>query len=470
MEGVSALTAIGFDEGAARIALEAAGGDVALAADLLAGSMGSTFSSPTDAVTHDTRDAVGVQDVTMEADNQWACLMCTVMNVDADTTCQVCGSLRSGVALPVPDTAGDSSGRFDPANAKKPKSSRLPKREKVREEHKRKYRKLRRVLMAMPTLKRDEEVSGEVSVEVPQLSGGEVMGKLKELWPPITSRMCRRGQTPVLTLISMSMQTGLPILNAQPALLQHTTNALRFILGWLCDEARPRSKRVATLQRLADAFQSCQAEQCRVIDAIYGALMGRDRSFRDQVRALVDAKKELVMEATVTFLNPDALMQDDNIPQKQVPHLSSAYRVAIGHALGLHGVEVARMDVNAPPQQELDPALIWHTFERLFSIRELVEELIGDVNQQSAEAERTVSRDDLGRWAGNAAENNGFESHSIFFEEEYKKERYNDEEPLEENAYQPFLWHDVALDIFMRLFALDNNAEQGDDEEEDADE
>ena len=58
-----------------------------------------------------------------------------------------------------------------------------------------------------------------------------------------------------------------------------------------------------------DAFQSCQAEQCRVIDAVYGSLLGRDKSFKDQVRALVDAQKELVRERTVTFINPGALTQ-----------------------------------------------------------------------------------------------------------------------------------------------------------------
>jgi hypothetical protein len=36
----------------------------------------------------------------------------------------------------------------------------------------------------------------------------------------------------------------------------------------------------AALQQIAQAFQSCQAEQGRTIDAQYGRLSGRDASFR----------------------------------------------------------------------------------------------------------------------------------------------------------------------------------------------
>lgn len=59
-------------------------------------------------------------------------------------------------------------------------------------------------------------------------------------------------------------------------------------------------------------------------------MIGRDKSFRDQVLMVVDVQKELVLENLVNKLNPTAWKQGDDIPQKQVPHITSSYRIAVG--------------------------------------------------------------------------------------------------------------------------------------------
>ena len=117
----------------------------------------------------------------------------------------------------------------------------------------------------------------------------------------------------------------------------------------------------------------------------------------------------------------------------------------------MHGVQAAMLDVNAPPQDQIDKPLVYHTFRRLFHIQELIEDMVRDVNQQHDDAERALDRDALGRWAGNREENNGFPSHSIFYDEE-NASAYGDQRPTEENEYQPFLNHDVALDVLTHLF------------------
>ncbi len=96
--------------------------------------------------------------------------------------------------------------------------------------------------------------------------------------------------------------------------------------------------------------------------------------------------------------------------------------------------------------------VIVETFRRMFRIDELCDLLVNDVNQQSKDADRLVSRDDLGRWAGNTDENNGFASHSIFYDED-QPDNYKDlGKPTDENLYQPFLNRKVALEVLKALF------------------
>jgi len=63
--------------------------------------------------------------------------------------------------------------------------------------------------------------------------------------------------------------------------LQHSRDATRFIFAAVPSLA-PKARR-AVLTTLAEAFQSCQAEQARVIDELFGMLSGRDKGLREQV-------------------------------------------------------------------------------------------------------------------------------------------------------------------------------------------
>jgi hypothetical protein len=85
--------------------------------------------------------------------------------------------------------------------------------------------------------------------------------------------------------------------------------AMRCIFSELAHGSRSEEFRRKTLTRMVDAARACQAEQGRVIDAVYGVITGRDRSLRDQVLSVVDAMKDLVMENLVHKLNPDAWTQ-----------------------------------------------------------------------------------------------------------------------------------------------------------------
>ncbi len=270
----------------------------------------------------------------------------------------------------------------------------------------------------------------------------------------------------------LTYSNGLPIYNGNPSVQQHTVTAMQTIFAEIKGEGRAEAWKRKILAKLCDAFRACQAEQGRVIDAVYGTVTGRDKSFREQALMVVDVQKELVLENCVNKLNPEAWRQSDEIPQKQVPHITSSYRIAVGNELGLRGIQSAQMDhcrFEVPPADvKVKDAkkvrfialltfaphkqIISETFRRMFRIDELCDTLVADVNQQSKDADRLVSRDDLAKWAGNADENNGFDSHTIFYDED-QPDNYKDlGKPTDENLYQPFLNRKIALEVLKALF------------------
>ena len=213
------------------------------------------------------------------------------------------------------------------------------------------------------------------------------------------------------------------------------------------------------LLRLCEAFQSCMAEQGRVIDALYGQLSGRDATFRDQVLALVDVHKALAMESTVqAFLSSHG--------GHQAPHVLSAYLREVGRELGLRGVAASATDPNAT--MAVDKPAVLRAFRERFSVDEVAAALVADVNQQSPDAERVIDRDALAKWAAATAEattgqeggggggGSGavFDAHSIYYDDERACDfaQLTVSKPNEANKYQPFLSPRVAMEILLLLF------------------
>lgn len=300
------------------------------------------------------------------------------------------------------------------------------------------------------TEKEDKEASHK---DIKLLTSQEIIDVVKKYVENVDFMTDRTGNLPMTQMFVMTYGNGLPLYAQNASVQQHTVHAMHVIFHELRHGQRhSEALKRKVMSRLSDAFRACQAEQGRVIDSVYGALIGRDKTFREQVLAVVDVQKELVLENVVNKLNPSAWKQGDDIPQKQVPHITSSYRIAIGHELGLRGVAAAHLDNCRFALQPAQVTQVKETFRRMFLVDELCDTLVNDVNQQGKDADRLVNRDDLGRWAGNAEENNGFASHSIYFDED-NVDQYKDlGKPTEENMYQPFLNRKVALEVLKALF------------------
>ena len=107
----------------------------------------------------------------------------------------------------------------------------------------------------------------------------ELFATLQRIVPGIDEMMDRTGQTPVMEYMAGTCVQGLPIYRDSPAVQQHTIKAIRFIFECA---AADKPGAAPALQRLAEAYTSCQAEQGRTIDVLYGRLSGRDASLRDR--------------------------------------------------------------------------------------------------------------------------------------------------------------------------------------------
>jgi hypothetical protein len=218
---------------------------------------------------------------------------------------------------------------------------------------------------------------------IPLIDAQEIVALLQKYVDGVDSMVDRTGNLPLTEMFCLTYSNGLPIYNGNPSVQQHTITAMKTIFVHIKSEERAESWKRKILAKLCDAFRACQAEQGRVIDSVYGTVTGRDKSFRDQVLMVVDVQKELVLENLVNKLNPTAWKQGDDIPQKQVPHITSSYRVAVGAELGLRGIQSAQMDhcrFELPPA---DAKTVAEVFRLMFSIDELCDTLVGDVNQQS---------------------------------------------------------------------------------------
>jgi hypothetical protein len=321
-------------------------------------------------------------------------------------------------------------------------------------EEARNYSSLQRALLSSRWLQLEEQQNAEqkkrtASVEE-LLSDKQVIALFRRHVKDFDSMMDRRSEQRISALITSTYNNGLPLYNSLPAIKLHMRDALRAICH-MCDGQVPDETARKQLARIADAFRACQAEQGRVIDAVYGALNGRERSLLEQVLSIVHEQHERVLEQVVNHLHPDAWKVSDANPAKQIPHLLSSYRVGIGRVFGIRGVDAAAADYCATALSELECALARQCYRRLFSIRDLIATVVADINQQAADAERYIDRDTLTRWVSDPDENSmGFDAHSIYYDDE-NKSAY-DGEPADENMYQPFVNRHVVLHLLLHLF------------------
>jgi hypothetical protein len=276
----------------------------------------------------------------------------------------------------------------------------------------------------------------------------EIIQILKSNIPDIENIFDRTGSVPVSEFIISTYSNGLPLFASNPTVQQHTIKGLRFVFHKVVN--LPDKTKQSILKRITDAYTACQMEQGRIIDSLYGQLSGRDKSFKDQLLSIVDIQKEQILNQIVNHRNPDAWQTTDDFPEQQIPHLQSSYCLAVGHQLGLRGVKSSQLDNFKTILTESQTKDILEDFQQRFSVPDLIQTIVNDINQQDPNAERLINCDSLSKWITENSQSLILDPHDIFYDEEKEKE-YNGK-PNEENKYRPFINEDVARDLLFSVF------------------
>ena len=415
-----------------------------------------------------------------DASQSWECPGCGFRNALAEATCLMCNTpastpeQKSDAPIPAPAAAApekppkkkmklDETDEPQPKavpgakeKAKKKKSAKGKKAKPFAKVYKADLEKLEAFLLspASSTEEMSKRASRGESGKVTVMSPQKVKDLLCKYVPNINELYDRRHTCLVTDLILKTYSNGLPLYNNVPAIKEHTKHSMQYIFYALDSKEMNYSendKRVH-LKRLAEAFTSCQAGQARELDAVYGSLIGRSLDLRGQVLSLVDEQKQRVLDMVARKIHPDAWESMD--PMRQAPHIESAYVQLFGRRLGLRGTGGAAADYCMASVSKTEATRAEKEFKKMFSVEETLDSIVMDVNQQSKDADRIISREDLSKWAGDASENGGFDSWSIFYDEENVDDYPEDAKPTDENMYQPFLSKKVALDLLLKLFKL----------------
>ena len=404
----------------------------------------------------------------------WACPSCTYANPETALTCEVCGATRpKPVFIPPPPpppvavtTTTAVPPVLDPGKGDKPekevkadktkgggnKGGSKKEHSAFYKEHEAEIAALKDFLLSPRARSHTKSLDDEIQPVLPsEMLTDKQLVDFVAGYVPNVHTMYDHSHTSVARLIPRAYREGLPIFYSMPKLKAHLKHAMQFIFAALYhgEANEPTKRRYVT--RLCEAFTSCQPEQARVIDATYGALSGRNMGVKEQVLALVDDQKQRVLDQVVLVIHPEA--QSTRVPTLQVPHLESAYSQGVGSVLGLRSMPGAAADADHCKSSVSESELrkVVATFRELFSVEDLLEAVVSDVNQQDDDADRLISRDELAAWAGDPTVNNGFESYTIYYDED-RKEDYNDTKPLEKNEYQPFLSKKVVLNLLTKMF------------------
>jgi len=278
----------------------------------------------------------------------------------------------------------------------------------------------------------------------------ELFQILKENVENIDSMFDRSGTTPVAQFIVSTYTYGLPLFKGNNVVQNHTIHAMKIIFDRI--SLLPPSTRKSMLKRIAEAYTACQMEQGRVIDSIYGSITGRDKNLKAQILTLVDLQKETVLNQLINHYNPEAWKTTDDNPMGQIPHIQSSYCIALSPKLGLRGIKAAILDKDSFQVHITNTEILAEAFKRMFSIQDLINTIITDVNQQDEGADRLIDIDCLSRWAGDGNVNNGFDSYSIFYDELRAEEWHKDlGVPKPDNQFKPFLNQKTTVQMLNHL-------------------
>lgn len=232
--------------------------------------------------------------------------------------------------------------------------------------------------------------------------------------------------------------------------------ALHHIFAEMASLPATHAKRVNCLTALAEACQDCQQVQAREILRLYGDLTAQNETFERQLLYSLLRQKEAALNRLISLKHKNCDFDHTRVqPWQQRAHLWSAYVSILGDEFGFEGVVAAKSDRFLPMAvKELGKAKknvkdLILTLQRDMSIKEWLQTLLADINNQAPAVDRLINRDCIFKWAQQHMSQE--EAHLVFYDEERAAEfaDHDPKEPTTENRYQPFLSCQVLVKMLI---------------------
>jgi len=261
--------------------------------------------------------------------------------------------------------------------------------------------------------------------------------------------------------------------------------AFRHVVGELNKMDSKDKKRVDMIQHLVEACQDCQQVQARVILRMYSDLTCKTQTLEQQLKYSLVRPKEAALQILISKYHAPDCDQSHNIigPERQRAHLLSAYVSLIGNEFGLDGVETAKGDrflnealavtrsvhlhgysssiSSSMLMNNSDSSLKQSIMDELTSslcVKEWLTDLIGDMNNQSPNADRVIDRACIFSWATKNTSLDDDFPHRIFYDDA-RIEEYKDLDPCrptKDNEYEPFFSPKVLVELLLKMQLLSN--------------
>lgn len=287
-------------------------------------------------------------------------------------------------------------------------------------------------------------------------------------YPQAAKMRGQRGERMVTEMLCACFQQGLWTFgDANVPTNQEVIPAFRFIMSEMAKLDAKNLKRVGIITTLAHACEDCQQVQAREILRIFGDLTAQNESFDEQLKYSLLRLKEAAVNRFITQHHGEKCDLDHTkvYPRQQRPHLFSGYVDYIGEELGLDGMKAAQGDrFLHEVRKELKKIKMTKTsiikaLMQEMSVREWLQTLLADINNQNPVADRLMDRSCIFTWV--QANLSREAAHLVFYDEDRAEEfkGQDPEEPSAENCYQPFLSCKVLVEMLVKARFLEEVSE-----------
>jgi len=284
---------------------------------------------------------------------------------------------------------------------------------------------------------------------------GHVATMVLESVPAVKDLRGQRGQRLVTEMLTACYGEGL-FMHGPPnsPLNSLIIPATRHIFGEMTKLPSSHGKRVDCLSTLAYACQDCQQVQAREIMRIYGDLTSQNATLEKQFKYSLMRDKEAALHRFISERHPRCDLDWTEVsPWQQRPHLMSVYTALIGETFGLDSVTAARSDRYLSSAQteigEIDGEALVSELRQSMSLKDWLQTLLADINNQAEGADRLIDRQCIFKWVN--ANMDTESAYAVFYDEDRKAEFANldPQKPIHANQFQPFLSLRVLVSILV---------------------